>query len=246
MLINEGIPHFGGSRTLAFVKALAKLYPDDDIRAHRLGSRYFVRQVIETFGLDDTRFLLNGLTSGLKCTCGQAKQHRCTCRRGPSKIAGYLLDRYFELMVGPHDPRQIRRWTEQLLFRNHINRDRSKSVDAMAQDAGLRRAIQISKLGGLSDPEEISNTMVNFFMSSTHSGLSFREGDYDALVDHALATGNRPLWQHLVVTYSPYDSREGPNPLRARMRAQARTSRDLLRIWTKVNRDHRERVRRLC
>jgi hypothetical protein len=245
ILRDEGISRIGQSRALAFVRSLATLYPESELREHRLGSRYFIRQVISTFSLNDTRYLLDGITSNLACKCGKTKPHRCTCRRGISKIAGYLLDHYFELMVGPHDPRQIRRWTERLVFRNHKGGDQSKSVDAMSQNPGLRRAIQISMIGGLSDLEQIIDTRVHFFMSSTHSGLSFREGDHDALVDHALAVGNHVLWQHLIVSHSPYDSSaRGPNPTRARMRAQARTSRELLRIWTKINRASRDLIRR--
>jgi hypothetical protein len=245
ILRDEGMPRMGQSRALAFVRALATLYPESRLREHRFGSRYFIRQVISTFSLNDTRYLLDGITSNLACTCGKTKPHRCTCRRGSSKIAGYLLDHYFELMFGPHDPRQIQRWTERLVFENHKNADQSKSVDAMAQNAGLRRAIQISMIGGLSDPDQILDTRVNFFMSSTHSGLSFREGDHDALVDHALAVGNLVLWQHLIVSHSRYDSSaRGPNPTRTRMRAQARLSPGLLRIWTKVNRANRELIRR--
>jgi hypothetical protein len=245
ILRDEGISRMGKSRALAFVKALATLYPESGLREHRLGSRYFIRQVISTFSLNDTRYLLSGITSNLACTCGKLKPHRCTCRRGISKIAGYLLDRYFELMVGPHDPRQIRRWTERLVFENHKNGDQSKSVESMSHNAGLRQAIQTSMIGGLTDPDEIIDTRVNFFMSSTHSGLSFRGGDHDALVDHALAVGNHLLWEHLIVTHSRYDSSaRGPNPARARMKAQARSSPELLRIWTKANRAYDERVRK--
>ncbi len=245
ILLNEGISRIGRSHALAFTQALATLYPESRLRERRLGSRYFIRRVISTFSLDDTRYLLDRITNSLACTCGKIKPHRCTCRRGISKIAGHLLDRYFELMVGPYDPRQIRQWTEPLVFENHKNADQSRSVEAMSQNAGLRRAIQASMMGGLSDPEQIRDTRVNFFMSSTHSGLSFREGDYDALVDHAFAVGNHVLWRHLIVSHSPYESSaRGPNPTRARMRAQARSSPDLLRIWTKTNRASREVMRR--
>jgi hypothetical protein len=245
ILRDEGISRIGQSSALAFVRALATLYPERQIGEHRLGSRYFIRQVISTFSFDETRYLLDGITSNLACTCGKAKPHRCTCRRGSSKIAGYLLDHYFELMVGPHDPRKIRQWTERLVFDNDKSGDQSKSVDAMSQDSGLRRAIQTSMMGGLSDSKQILDIRVHFFMSSTHSGLSFREGDHDALVDHALAAGNHALWQNLIISHSPYDSSaRGPNPTRARMRAQARSSPDLLRIWTRVNRASRELMRR--
>ncbi|MGJ5155293.1 hypothetical protein [Bradyrhizobium sp. HKCCYLR1023] len=245
ILRDEGIARVGQSRALAFLRAIAALYPENGLRDRRLGSRYFIRRTISTFNLNDTRYLLDGITNNLSCTCGKIKPHRCTCRRGVSKIAGYLLDQYFELMVGPHDPGRIRRWTEHLVFENHKGGNQSKSVDAMSQNPGLRRAIQISMIGGLSDLDQIIDTRVNFFMSSTHSGLSFREGDHDALVDHALAIGNHVLWEHLIVSHNPYVSSEkGPNPTRTRMRAQARTSPELLRIWTRANRAARELSRR--
>jgi hypothetical protein len=65
-------------------------------------------------------------------------------------------------MVGPHDPRQIRRWTERLVFENHKNGDQSKSVESMSQNAGLRQAIQTSMIGGLTDLDEIIDTRVIF------------------------------------------------------------------------------------
>lgn len=245
ILRDEGISRIGQASALAFVRALATLYPESRVREHRSGSRYFIHRVISTFGLNDTRYLLDSITSNLACTCGKLKPHRCSCRRGISKIAGYLLDRYFELMVGPHDPRQIRRWTERLVFENHKSGDQSKSVESMSQNAGLRRAIQTSLIGGLTDLDEIIDTSVYFFMGSTHSGLSFREGDHDALVDHALAVGNHLLWEHLIIMHSRYDSSaRGPNPARARMRAQARSSPELLRVWTRANRAYNERVRK--
>ena len=70
ILRDEGISRIGQSRILAFVRALASLYPESRLREHRFGSRYFIRQVISTFTLNDTRYLLDGITSNLACTCG--------------------------------------------------------------------------------------------------------------------------------------------------------------------------------
>ena len=244
MLTKHGFAHFGATRSLSFIKALAQLYPPDGSRERIAGSRYFIRQVIATFDLNETQFFLNGITSDFGCTCGQEQPHRCTCRRGRSKIAGYLLDRYFEIMIGPHDPRQIARWTRPLVFRGHINRDRSTSVEALSMNVGLRRAIQLSAFNGLSAQHEIGDTLGRFYAGSSHSGLTLHEGDYHAIVDHAFATQNYALWEYLIVRHSPYNKRTGPEELRTRMRSQARESGDFLRIWTKINREHRERVRR--
>src|SRR5262249_28793809 len=58
------------------------------------------------------------------------------------------------------------------------------------------------------------------------------------------ATRNFPLWEYLIVRHSPYNKRTGPDKLRTRMRFQSRQSDEWLRIWSKVNREHRERVQR--
>lgn len=244
MLTQNGFDRFGNTRVLSFLRALAQLYPTDGVRERNAGSRYFIRKVIATFDLNQTRFLLNEVKSSLGCTCGEAKPHRCNCRGGRSKMAAYLLDRYFEVMVGPHDPRQIARWTRPLVFRGHINRDRSTSVDALTTNIGLRRSMQLSALNGLSDQGQIGEAFGWLWSSTTHSGLTLREGDYQAIVDYAHATRNYALWEFLIVRHSPYTKRTGPDEVRGHMRSQARETRDFLRIWAKVNRDHRERVRR--
>jgi hypothetical protein len=245
MLAKNGVSHFGRDRTLAFVKALTTLYPEGRKREIGLGPTYFAERTFSDFSTDDIQFLLDEISGALACTCGKPKPYACTCRRGTSKVAGLLLDRYFESMVGPRDPKQIRRWTERLIFSRNRNGEQSASVAEMANDHGLRREIQISRVGHLRDPEEIRESMGDFFVGSTHSGLHLREGDWDALVDHALASGNHALWRHLVVPHNPYDtSRKFANPTRARMRAQARTSPALQRIWAKVNRDYATSFRR--
>lgn len=245
MLAKDGVSRFGRGRTLTFIKALAALYPEERVRAIGLGPTYFARRTFSDFLIDDIRFLLDEITADLACTCGKPKPYACTCRRGKSKVAGLLLDRYFESMIGPRDPRQIRQWTERLIFKEYKSAEHSASVAEMSQAHGLRRAIQISRVGYLRDPEKIRHGMADLFMSSTHSGLQFRDGDHDALVDHALNFGNHALWGHLVIPHNPYDtSRQRANPSRARMRAQSRTSPALQRIWAKVNRDYAMSLRR--
>ena len=70
------------------------------------------------------------------------------------------------------------------------------------------------------------------------------EGDYRAIVDHAIAAGNNTLWETFIVHHSPYTQRKGPDELRSHMRAKARQSAELLRIWMRVERNHREQLRR--
>lgn len=244
MVMDHGFSYFGGARILKMMKALSALYPDNDLRSFKIGSRYFVKELVSTFRLDELQFLLDGLTSDLECICGEAKPYRCRCRTGRSKIAGFLLDQYFTIFNGPHDPLQIGQWINRLSFQGRINDDRSASVKALSVDTCLRRTLQLAAVDGISDPEQLSEAMGRFYSSLTHAGLALRQGDYETLVDHAFATGNRALWQHLIVTHSPYNRDEGTNELRAKMRIQARTSHEWLRIWSRADRDYRMRLKR--
>jgi hypothetical protein len=244
MIEKQGPGRFGRARAFRLVNALAELYPADGVRQRTIGSLYFIRSLIGTFELDDTRYLLDEITRALRCVCGKEKPRRCTCRKGRSKIAGHLLDRYFETMVGPHDPAQIGRWTKPLVFSGYFKSERSASVQAMSENNGLRRAIQIAAFDGLSTQKEIGEASTQFYTGFGHAGLSLHEGDYRAIVDHAIATGNDALWENFIVRHSPYNQRKGPDELRAHMRAQARQSDDLLRIWTRVDRNSRDQFRR--
>jgi hypothetical protein len=244
MIAKQGLRGFGRARALRLVNALAELYPADGVRQRTIGLLYFIRSLIGTFELDDTRYILDEITKALRCVCGKEKPYRCTCRKGRSKIAGHLLDRYFETMIGPYDPAQVGRWTKRLIFSGYIKSERSLSVQAMSANSGLRRAIQIAAFEGLSTQKEIGEALTQFYVGFGHAGLSLHEGDYRAIVDHAIATGNFALWENFIVRHSPYNQRKGPDELRAHMRAQARQSNDLLRIWARVDRNSRELFRR--
>ena len=215
MIVKRGLNHFGTTRALGLLNALAQLYPIDGVRDRSGGSRYFIRLLIAKFELNETRYLLNEFTAA------------------------------FETMIGPDDPAQIARWTKPLVFRGHIAEERSTSVQALSSNSGLRRAIQIAAFDGLSTREDIWNAWgQQFYAGSNHSGLTMWEGDYRAIVDHAIAAGNNTLWETFIVHHSPYTQRKGPDELRSHMRAQARQSAELLRIWMRVERNHREQLRR--
>jgi hypothetical protein len=243
MVLKHGMAYFGETRSLAFVKALAGLYPKDGSRERSIGSRYFIKQVVAKLDIDETRDLLDGVTANLDCVCGKDQPHRCTCRRGRSKIVGHLLDRYFEIMVGPHDYKRIAQWTKRPIFSGHVNAERHPSVETLGSDNGLRRAIQLSVFNGLSTQEDISKAFVTLYGGSAHSGLVLRQGDWLALMEHAFATENYVLWQTLTVGHSPYREPKGPDETRSRLRSQARQSREFLRIWARSERNQRERFR---
>ena len=176
MIEKRGLGQFGRTRALRLVNALAQLYPAEGVRQRTVGSLYFISSLIRTFELDDTRYLLDEITGGLHCVCGKEKPHRCTCRRGRSKIAGHLLDCYFETMVGPYDPVQIGRWTRPLVFSGYIKAERIVSVKALSANNGLRREIQIAAFDGLSTQKDIGDAAVQFYAGFGHAGLSMHRG----------------------------------------------------------------------
>ncbi|QPJ61341.1 MAG: hypothetical protein G3M70_05330 [Candidatus Nitronauta litoralis] len=243
MVSKKGCNHFGMTRVRQLIKELAKLYPNDHASRRIIGSRYFIKQFLTTLDLNEVLYLLNEITSGIICTCGKEKPYQCTCRIGISKIAGHLLDRYFELMVGPHDPHQILKWVQLLIFRNQIDAEYSASVQALRSNSGLRRAIHIGAFDGLSTQEDINAARMEFLMRYRHSGLIIQVGDIRAIVDHAMVTRNNPLWEYFIEAHNPYAEPGGVNELRAHMRAQARQSAVLLQIWARVERDRRNHLR---
>ena len=132
-----------------------------------------------------------------------------------------------------------------LVFRGHIAEEQHVGSSFEHSNSGLRRAIQIAAFDGLFRREDIWNAWgQQFYAGSNHSGLTMWEGDYRAIVDHAIAAGNNTLWETFIVHHSPYTQRKGPDELRSHMRAQARQSAELLRIWMRVERNHREQLRR--
>ena len=84
--------------------ASANLYPTDPtVRERVIGSRYFLRILVRDFDADLCGWLLDEITRGLACICG-ARSWECHCRDGISKIAGHLLDRYFDIAEVHRDP----------------------------------------------------------------------------------------------------------------------------------------------
>jgi hypothetical protein len=241
MVSKRGVNAFESHKIVGLLDALSKLYPDDRKRA-RIGSLYFIRRLIETFDVKNIVFFLEQITGSITCTCGK-QPYECGCRLGVSKISGLLLDRYFETAVGPHDPRQISRWTRPLVFRNHIREENSASVQGLSSNHGLRRAIHIGAFEAVSTTGEIREVHVHFMMGHSHSGLALREGDVRVIVDHAVAKGSIRLWQHFIAGHNRYSEQKGVNELRAHMRAQARQSPSLLRAWADTDRSHRKMLR---
>ncbi len=241
MVENLGIPYFGEEAVLSLLRALISLYPENEQRRNRLiMSRYFIKELVGSFDLNSTGFLLDALTAGLSCSCGAKHDYTCHCRDGISKICGMLLDRYFELLTGPHDPARVWQWTRNLIFHGNRPVSDSRAVKALREDNALRQAIHRLALGGLTERSVVNDTARLFYMGYRHAGLHFANNDLRALADYAYSSGNLELWLCVRPAHNIYSQQREPNELRAHMRSQARCSSVFLRAWMLAERQWKE------
>ncbi|WBL34048.1 hypothetical protein O5O51_04925 [Sinirhodobacter sp. HNIBRBA609] len=208
----------------------ANLYPTDPRKRERvLGSRYFIRILVRDFDADLCGWLLDEVTRGLACTCG-ARSWECHCRDGFSKIAGHLLDRYFDIAEAPGDPARIWGWLKPLHFHRSVSGKDSPAVRVLQEEHHLRREIQRLMFEGLTTREAMIDEGID---RHGHAGLSFRSVDIRPMMDYAFATENVELWDFFVHSHDFYRARaeRGPDELRNYARQQARQKPDFLARW---------------
>lgn len=209
--------------------ACVNLHPTDPRERERmLGSWYFIRILVRGFDADLCSWLLDEITRDLACTCG-ARSWECYCRDGISKIAGHLLDRYFDVAEEPQDPERIWGWLKPLHFHRSVGAKDSSAVRFLQEDHQLRREIHRLMFDGLATREAMIDQGID---RQGHAGLSFQHDDTRPMMDHALATGNVELWDLFVYSHNFYRSRgRGPDELRHYARQQAHQNPDFLARW---------------
>ena len=221
------------------LEAAIGLYPTSRAadRSRVIGERYFLRRLVRGLDADTSVRLLNDLTAGLRCTCNQDR-HRCHCRDGASKIAGLLLDNYFERARGPHDPDRVWEWVRNLHYHGQMGTGQSPAVAALQSDHSLRRALHERALSRLTSRDEIFDVLFDVIDHSGHSGLYRREGDERCLIDQAYETDNPALWGAFAAAHHYHAKAEtrGPDELRHHCREQAREKPALMREWARMNR----------
>lgn len=228
---------------VALFRQFALLYPSAPrVREREVGSRHFIKQLIQALSLPKIEHLLNALTDDLHCTCGNEKDYNCTCRVGVSKIVGGLLDQYFELHSGPCDPATIWRWTKNLNFSYGSNdASRFKSVEFLQQNANVRQAIHLLALEGISGAEAVQNALAPFYYGTRHAGLRLRPQDMYVLADHAFVSGNMDLWASMWVQHLRDSEIRAEVPLRTLMRRHSNADDRFLAIWAKRQRWAKQR-----
>lgn len=238
-----------------FLLVCATLYPGHDVRERTIGGRYFIKKFIAKIDLGSTEWLLDELTRDLACHCGK-KCYECDCRNGISKIAGALLDHYFDTAQAPFDPVKVWRWTQGLNFHKSKRPDESSSVRTLCADHLLRQGVIELAFSKLIDRDDIFHTRLYNFGWHAHSGLTFQSTDYEFIVDLAFEMENVTLWGFFIERHQYYRKSEerGANTLRRHMREQALLKPEFMKLWARSNKvakeefrwEHYERSRKLA
>ena len=219
----------------------AALYGQNDRR--RIESRYHLRRMVKTFSTPLIVWLLDRFTIGLTCDCDARSSILCHCRDGVSKIAGLLLDRYFEEEAGPYNPAQVWRWLEGLNFHSFKGPSDSLAVRKLQSDDDLRFELQKILLSERRTEEAVRDAFFDYLHGHHgHSGLTLTLVDVERLVDWAFQNENILLWGRLIPNrpsvYTP--STWQPDPLRAAMRAQSREKVEFLARWSEIEKLRRD------
>jgi hypothetical protein len=225
-----GMMRFPRPKLLEFMLACSDLYPTNPRARERVNeSRYFIRVLVRDLDADLCSWLLDEITLGLACTCG-LRPRQCHCRDGISKIAGHLLDRYFDLTLAPRDRARIWGWLKPLHFHRSVDTEDSPAVRVLREEHVLRHEIQRLMFEGLTTREAMIDQGIGRYR---HAGLSFQHDDIRPMMDHAFATGNVELWDFFVHSHNFYRARSerGPDELRQYARQQAQQHPEFLARW---------------
>lgn len=224
---------------LKFFQACASLLNKQISSYSEYFHKYFIWSVLSQLTEPTLCALLDSLASDLPCNCG-ADRYRCNCRNGKSKIVGMLLDRYFHIVPGPHQPETIWRWVKDLNFHHGKAASDSKAVEVLRADRQLKTGIMELAFGQLTDRSEIDRMYTQHFRWNCHSGLTFLSEDHSFMVDFAFDAVNPVLWGAFLAGHKVHRPRNerGPDPLRARMRRQARDNPVFMREWVRANQEH--------
>lgn len=228
-----GVEEIERSKVLGLLKALEKLYPKKhDTRERVIGSRYFIRDLIETFSLLDTEWFLDQLSEDLCCTCNPKREWECVCLVGISKIIGILLDHYFDkTATDNHEPERIWKWTKTLNFPRDSYRQKAPSIDALRTDDQLRQSIQWIAYSNATDKEKTSKLRLFWPMGQGHAGLQIQLKDRLALLQKAFDEKSFFLWEEFYQPHYIHSTEKKADPVRALLKAHALESSSFMKIW---------------
>lgn len=254
-LVAEATPASLGVAVDLIAQAGADGFPDDDMaalfdafikRAQRPRNRREDAMLMTSFDLKNVLGLfpphrlamhLDRLTTGLTCTCGRSS-FECVCRRGVSKMAGRLLDRYFADQVGPHHPGRVWQWIRELWFERQGDAKTSQAIQVLASDVGLRH--HVHRLAFAIADGAARDARWRLWDGHHHSGLFLRDGDERLLADFAFETDNVALWSIMWARHPTRTDKPGPNELRSHLRRQGAVKPLFAGEWARRERAFRD------
>lgn len=199
---------------------------------------YHLKHIVDLLAPAGAAALLDRLTTGLACTCGHS-DYDCRCRGGVSKVAGKLLDRYFSVSTGPHDPDRVWDWTKSLWYRNRGDKDKSAAIKAMIADDTLRHQLHLRAFLGVTTADDAWDVFFRLTDSHHHSGLGLYEGDERRMADFAFETDNPGLWSTFLPRPARRTTNRGPDEFRRHLREQAAAKPAFAAEWARRERRFR-------
>ncbi|MBY5660451.1 NACHT domain-containing protein [Rhizobium leguminosarum] len=185
-----------------------------------LMTSFDLRNILGLFPPHRLAMHLDRLTNGLTCTCGRSS-FECVCRRGVSKMAGRLLDRYFADQVGPHHPARVWQWIRELWFEHQGDAKTSAAIQVLASDVGLRHHVHRLAFAVADGADAARDVKWRLWDGHHHSGLFLRDGDDRLLADFAFETDDVALWSVMWARHPARTDSPGPNEIRSHLRKQA-------------------------
>ncbi|MBL1319707.1 MAG: hypothetical protein COA63_001420 [Methylophaga sp.] len=249
MVEKQGVTAFDRVTIQALLQYLSKLYPNSETesssRSRVIGSKYFITQLITSFGMTDIKWFLNKLSKDIKCICEPDRHYHCYCKNGISKIIGRLLDRLFELDENFQDAELIWAWTKDLKFSDTISKEQSNSVRILHYNDSLRQKIQSMAFNNVNTQKEILDLRRYFSgYSYGHSGLHLSQKDILKLSDESFSLNNQALWGAFFHMHDIYNKEKGIDKLRSKMRVQASQKPEFMHEWAMKERSSREHLKR--
>lgn len=224
----------------SFFNSCVKIYQHQQKRA--IGERDFVKRMAQTLQVTEVEALLDHLTLGLSCICGE-EERRCKCKKGVSKVVNHLLERYFTLVTTSFDYQRIWNWVNNLGFERRLSSKQSTAVKVLQDNMELRQSILRFVFSGLTDSEVIQSIRRNKFNGyRSHPGLQLYGQDSMFIAGMSFEENNTKLWGQFIPYhfYNRPQSEQGVDPLRRLMRSQANEKSEFMKVWSKRYREDKQ------
>lgn len=234
LVASSGAEVFGFDTVERLLRAYISIYPSrrnlrDD---SSYMASYYLSDALKKLPPEKLAELLDRLTAGLSCTCGHA-DYDCRCRNGVSKVAGILLDHYFETSTAPHDPDRVWGWMKSLWYETRGDAEKSASIRTLAADNELRHQLHIRAFSSISTHGQAWDMRWNLTDSHHHSGLAFHEGDDQRMADFAFEANNPGVWSAFWSRPAKQGKNLGPDGLRRHLRQQAAANATFAAEWAR-------------